>query len=89
MLFAVAGESMAQRKVLIKDLRGVETLGAITMLASDKKGTLTMNEMKVSRISGVYDPAHRCVFILGGHEDVVRSLPRLEVCHQEEVQTRW
>ncbi|KAJ3008156.1 UNVERIFIED_CONTAM: hypothetical protein HDU68_003211, partial [Siphonaria sp. JEL0065] len=50
MLLAVAGERMAKKNVLIKDLHGVETLGAITMLATDKTGTLTMNEMKVSRV---------------------------------------
>ncbi|KAJ3248993.1 hypothetical protein HDU78_008379 [Chytriomyces hyalinus] len=50
MLLAVAGERMAHRKVLIKDLHGVETLGAITMLATDKTGTLTTNEMKISRV---------------------------------------
>ncbi|ORY16515.1 hypothetical protein BCR33DRAFT_731196 [Rhizoclosmatium globosum] len=50
MLLAVAGERMAKRQVLIKDLHGVETLGAITMLATDKTGTLTMNQMKVSRV---------------------------------------
>ncbi|KAI9326359.1 E1-E2 ATPase-domain-containing protein [Zopfochytrium polystomum] len=50
MLLAVAGGRMAEKKVLVKDLHGVETLGAITLLASDKTGTLTMNEMKVARV---------------------------------------
>jgi sodium/potassium-transporting ATPase subunit alpha len=50
MLLAVAGGRMAEKKVLVKDLHGVETLGAITLLATDKTGTLTMNEMKVSRV---------------------------------------
>ncbi|KAJ3326436.1 hypothetical protein HDU76_012921 [Blyttiomyces sp. JEL0837] len=50
MLLAVAGGRMTENNVLVKDLHGVETLGAITMLATDKTGTLTMNEMKVSRI---------------------------------------
>ena len=36
---------MATRKVLVKDLHGVETLGAITLLATDKTGTLTNNLM--------------------------------------------
>jgi sodium/potassium-transporting ATPase subunit alpha len=50
MLLAIAGRRMAERNVLVKDLHGVETLGTITMLATDKTGTLTMNEMKVARI---------------------------------------
>ncbi|KAJ3204795.1 hypothetical protein HDU82_005603 [Entophlyctis luteolus] len=50
MLLAVAGERMAKRDVLIKDLHGVETLGAMTLLATDKTGTLTLNEMTVSRV---------------------------------------
>ncbi|KAJ3339758.1 hypothetical protein HDU83_007502 [Entophlyctis luteolus] len=41
---------MAKRDVLIKDLHGVETLGAMTLLATDKTGTLTLNEMTVSRV---------------------------------------
>ncbi|KAI8840273.1 hypothetical protein BC829DRAFT_446995 [Chytridium lagenaria] len=45
LLLAVSGRRMAEKNVLVKDLHGVETLGAITMLATDKTGTLTMNEM--------------------------------------------
>lgn len=41
---------MALRNVLVKDLQGVETLGAITMLATDKTGTLTRNQMTVTYI---------------------------------------
>jgi sodium/potassium-transporting ATPase subunit alpha len=39
---------MASRNVLVKDLKGVETLGAITCLATDKTGTLTRNQMTVT-----------------------------------------
>lgn len=41
---------MAQRNVLVKDLQGVETLGGLTALLSDKTGTLTRNEMTVVNI---------------------------------------
>jgi sodium/potassium-transporting ATPase subunit alpha len=41
---------MAARNVLVKDLQGVETLGAITLLATDKTGTLTRNRMTVTYI---------------------------------------
>ncbi|KAJ3005239.1 UNVERIFIED_CONTAM: hypothetical protein HDU68_004700, partial [Siphonaria sp. JEL0065] len=45
MLLTIAAKRMAGQQVLVKDLRGVETLGAITLLATDKTGTLTMNQM--------------------------------------------
>lgn len=41
---------MATQKVLVKDLQGVETLGAITLLATDKTGTLTRNQMTVANV---------------------------------------
>ena len=41
---------MAAKNVLVKDLQGVETLGAITLLATDKTGTLTRNSMTVSNL---------------------------------------
>ncbi|RKP13278.1 hypothetical protein BJ684DRAFT_10301 [Piptocephalis cylindrospora] len=50
MLLTVAAKRMAGRNVLVKDLQGVETLGAITLLATDKTGTLTRNQMTVTTI---------------------------------------
>ncbi|RKP07220.1 hypothetical protein THASP1DRAFT_17398 [Thamnocephalis sphaerospora] len=50
MLLTIAAKRMAARNVLVKDLQGVETLGAITMLATDKTGTLTRNQMTVTFI---------------------------------------
>jgi sodium/potassium-transporting ATPase subunit alpha len=41
---------MATKNVLVKDLQGVETLGAITLLATDKTGTLTRNQMTVTNM---------------------------------------
>jgi sodium/potassium-transporting ATPase subunit alpha len=48
MLLTIAAKRMAKRNVLVKDLQGVETLGAITLLATDKTGTLTRNQMTVT-----------------------------------------
>lgn len=45
-LLTVAAKRMARKNVLVKSLQGVETLGAITLLATDKTGTLTMNRME-------------------------------------------
>lgn len=49
-LLSIAAKRMASRNVLVKDLQGVETLGAITLLATDKTGTLTRNQMTLTSI---------------------------------------
>ncbi|KAJ1567292.1 hypothetical protein HK405_006463 [Cladochytrium tenue] len=50
MLLTIAAQRMSTRSVLVKDLQGVETLGAITMLCTDKTGTLTRNRMTVTNM---------------------------------------
>lgn len=50
MLLTIAAKRMAEQNVLVKDLQGVETLGAITLLATDKTGTLTRNQMTTTNI---------------------------------------
>jgi sodium/potassium-transporting ATPase subunit alpha len=50
MILGLSGRRMAEHKVLVKDFHGIETLGAITMLATDKTGTLTNNEMQVTDV---------------------------------------
>jgi magnesium-transporting ATPase (P-type) len=47
---AVATTRMARRRVIVRLLPAVEGLGACTMIASDKTGTLTCNELTVKRL---------------------------------------
>eukprot|EP00835_Amoeboradix_gromovi_P006208 NODE_689_length_5162_cov_0.365001.p1 type:complete len:1110 gc:universal NODE_689_length_5162_cov_0.365001:1547-4876(+) len=48
MLLTFAAKRLSKRNVLVKDLRAVDTLGAITLLASDKTGTMTQNRMTLT-----------------------------------------
>ena len=49
---AMGSLRMARRNVLVKGLNAVEALGAVHVICTDKTGTLTLNRMAVSRVTG-------------------------------------
>lgn len=47
---AIGTQKMASQQAIIKDLKAVESLGSVSVVCSDKTGTLTQNKMTVQQV---------------------------------------
>ena len=51
-LLAVGGRRLARRGALLRRLRAAETLGGVTVVVTDKTGTLTRNRLELAVVEG-------------------------------------
>jgi P-type Ca2+ transporter type 2C len=98
---AIAARRMANRGAIVRSLPAVEGLGSCTLIASDKTGTLTCNELTVQELhladGGVYDvtgagyvPSGRIVPRVGGDAGALgpglrRALEIAAACNEADL----
>lgn len=96
---ALGMRRLADKKALVKDLKSVETLGATTVICSDKTGTLTRNEMVVRRgwlashgdfgVTGSgYDPHSGAVAIVRKNIDAQKLFSIFDAVNDAELEKK-
>jgi Ca2+-transporting ATPase len=62
---AIGMKKMAKKKAIVRKLSAIEALGSITLIATDKTGTLTTNKMQVKEVFVDSDKARELLVLNG------------------------
>lgn len=71
---ALGVERMAKRNALVRRLSAVEALGSVTVIATDKTGTLTENRLHVKRLHAVDERAALRAMVLANDADLTTGV---------------
>ena len=71
MTLAITMKQMAKINVLVRKKEACETVGAVSVICSDKTGTLTQNKMKVAKV--YIDGQFRRISVLDNYPEFIRN----------------
>lgn len=73
LVLAIGVRRMYRKKALIRKMIAVESLGAATVILTDKTGTLTKNEMKVIEVKGKTEELLECAVLCNSASLVLKE----------------
>lgn len=85
LVLAIGARRMSKRNVIVRDFTATETLGAVSVILTDKTGTLTQNSLTVKKVfvSGIeeYSVSGEGWFPIGNfmHKDTIIEIDRNNV----------